>query len=564
MQELVRRRADDDRTGLIFAGQEWSWAAVVAEGLARATWFDHVERSGPPHVGLLLPNGPEFVFHLTAVALAGTVVVGLNTTRRGAELARDVRHSDCQVVLTDPEHAPLLQGGDLGAATGRVIDVTSVQYREAIASRVGPRASHDDVDDAQLFMLIFTSGTTGAPKAVRCSQGKIATQGRGLAERLGLGPEDVSYLSMPLFHSNAIIAGWTPTLAAGATAAVVERFSASRFIPDVRRFGATYANYVGKPLSYVLAQPPRDDDADNPLRLVFGNEASPGAITEFADRFDCVVQDGFGSTEGGVSVSRTPDTPAGSIGRPVGDVRIVDPETGAECPPARFDPSGRLLNDREATGEMVNFDGVGSFEGYYANERETAARTRRGRYHSGDLAYRDENGFFYHAGRTGDWLRVDGENFAAAPVARIVGQHPDVVAATIYAVPDPAAGDQTMAAVQLRRRASFDGPGFSRWLDGQDDLAPKWRPRFVRVSDELPTTPTSKILVRVLSADGIVCDDPVWWSPGPGQPYRLLTEDDIDELHRQFEEHGRGHLLGRHRSPHGREHVLSSRSSTGA
>lgn len=544
MQDLVRARAADEAPGLVFEDRRWTWAEVVAEARARAAWFDDVRREGPPHVGLLLSNGPEFVFQLAAAALAGTVVVGLNPTRRGEELAQDVRHSDCQVVLVDPRHADLLDGLDLGPASGRVVDVTAADHREGLTRDPGDRTWPDVADD-DLYMLIFTSGTTGAPKAVRCSQGKIATHGQTLATRLGLGPEDVAYLSMPLFHSNAIIAGWTPALAAGATAVVAERFSASGFIPDVRRFGATYANYVGKPLSYVLAQPRRPDDADNPLRIVFGNEASPAAIDEFAERFDCHVQDGFGSTEGGLSVSRTPDTPAGSIGRPVGDVRIVDPETGEECPPARRDDDGRLVGVAAATGEMVNFDGVGSFEGYYGNEEETASRTRGGRYHSGDLAYRDEDGFFYHAGRTGDWLRVDGENFAAAPVARLLGEHPDVVQAAVYAVPDPAAGDQVMAGIQLRGGATFDGTAFSEWLDRHPNLSPKWRPRFVRIADQLPTTPTNKVLVRVLAAEGIVCDDPVWWSPRPGDPYRPLDADDLEELRRQFEDQGRGHVLSR-------------------
>ena len=133
------------------------------------------------------------------------------------------------------------------------------------AAEVGP-------DD--LMMLIFTSGTSGDPKAVNVTQAKVAYPGQFLSERFGLGPADVAYLSMPMFHSNAIMAGWGPALAAGSTIALARRFSASGFLPDVRRHGATYANYVGKPLTYIMATPEQPDDADNPLRLVFGNEAN--------------------------------------------------------------------------------------------------------------------------------------------------------------------------------------------------------------------------------------------------------------------------------------------------
>ena len=142
-------------------------------------------------------------------------------------------------------------------------------------------------------MLIFTSGTSGEPKAVRCTHGKIAVPGRMLAGRFGLGTGDTVYVSMPMFHSNAIMAGWAVGLAAGAAIALRRRFSASGFLPDVRAFGATYANYVGKPLSYVLATPERADDADNPLRIAYGNEGAPGDLARFAERFGCTVIDGL-------------------------------------------------------------------------------------------------------------------------------------------------------------------------------------------------------------------------------------------------------------------------------
>src|SRR5208283_560392 len=114
-----------------------------------------------------------------------------------------------------------------------------------------------------------------------------------------------------------LMAGWSPTLAAGATLALPStgRFSASGFLPDVRRHRVTYFNYVGKPLSYVLATPPRADDADNTLTRVFGNEGAEDDLARFAERFGCRVVDSYGSTEGGAIVQRTPDTPPGALGR---------------------------------------------------------------------------------------------------------------------------------------------------------------------------------------------------------------------------------------------------------
>ena len=241
-------------------------------------------------------------------------------------------------------------------------------------------------------MLIFTSGTSGDPKAVRITHEKITVPGAYLTERLGLSEDDVFYLSMPLFHSNAVMAGWAPALHCGATMALCEKFSASRLLEDVRRYGATYLNYVGKPLSYVMATPELPDDADNPLRLAFGNEAGDRDIAGFARRFDCTVVDGFGSTENAVVISRIPGTPPGALGVPLEGVLVLDPETGQECPRAEFDEDGRVTNLDEATGELVNTTGTGQFAGYYNDEAATAERMRDGMYWSGDLAYRDAGG----------------------------------------------------------------------------------------------------------------------------------------------------------------------------
>ena len=157
-------------------------------------------------------------------------------------------------------------------------------------------------------------------------------------------------------------------------------------------------------------------------------------------------------------MSKTDDTPPGSLGVPVPGFRaeIVDPDTGVECPRAQFDEHGRLLNAEEAIGEMVNPDGAGSFEGYYNNPEANAERMLGGKYWSGDLGYRDDDGFFYFAGRNSDWLRVDGENFAAAPVEQVISRHPDVVLAAVYAVPSSEVGDEVMVAMHLHEGTTFD------------------------------------------------------------------------------------------------------------
>jgi fatty-acyl-CoA synthase len=144
-----------------------------------------------------------------------------------------VAHADCQLVLTD---------NTADAGVPGAIDVESSSWASELAGYDGTPVKFRDTDPDDLFMLIFTSGTSGDPKAVRCTQWKAAFPGVMLSQRFGLGPSDVCYLSMPLFHSNAVMAGWSVAVAAGASIALRRKFSASGFIPDVRRFGATYAN----------------------------------------------------------------------------------------------------------------------------------------------------------------------------------------------------------------------------------------------------------------------------------------------------------------------------------
>jgi fatty-acyl-CoA synthase len=450
------------------------------------------------HVGALLGNTPEMLAQMAAAGLGGYVLCGLNTTRRGEALAADVRRADCQFVVTDPEHRPLLDGLDLGAT--HILDTSTPQWAQFLGG-AGELVPHREVTATDPLMMIFTSGTSGNPKAVQVSHLMAVVAGVSLVGRFGLTERDTCYVSMPLFHSNAVVAGWSPAVASGA-AIVPAKFSASHFLDDIRHYGATYMNYVGKPLAYILATPERDDDADNPLRVAFGNEANDKDIEEFARRFGVQVEDGFGSTENAVIVIREPGTPKGSIGRGVDGVAIYNSDTVTECAVARFDANGALANADEAVGELVNTSGSGFFTGYYNDPEANAERMRHGMYWSGDLAYRDADGWIYLAGRTADWMRVDGENLAAAPVERILLRHSAINRAAVYAVPDERVGDQVMAAVVLNDGAQLDPDSFEAFLRAQPDLSPKAWPRYVRIAADLPSTATHKVLKRQLIADG--------------------------------------------------------------
>jgi len=487
---------------------------------------------------------PEFCVLIGGSSLAGAVIAGLNPTRRGAELASDIALADCQLVITESRHLPALEGVDLGLDADRIWVVDDERYAKATAEFAHSPFPVDGVAGPKdLCMLIFTSGTSGTPKAVKVIHERAAGSGVRAAAQGTYRPDNVFYVSMPMFHGACVSAAMAPALASGGRIVLKRRFSASQFLPDVREHGVTNFHYVGKALSYVLATPAHPDDADTTLTRADGNEAADLDIARFATRFGCAVHDGFGSTEGGVGVARTPDTPAGSIGRPAPGIALLHQETSEPVPVARFDETGRLLNADEAIGEMVNTEGRGGFEGYYKNEAADAERMRGGMYWSGDLAYRDEQGFYYFAGRTIEWLRVDGENVGAAPVERLIGRHAWVSQVAVYGVPAPDAGDELMVALKLHQGTVFDPVEFERFLCDQPDLGTKWTPRYVRVATTLPETETNKVLKRVLARERWECADPVWWRDGRTTSYVALDDDGRRRIHDAFAAHGRSHVL---------------------
>ncbi|AXT84348.1 acyl-CoA synthetase [Aeromicrobium sp. A1-2] len=511
IRDLLLARAQQDTPALHTHERSWTWREFVADAAARAVAVSALlDAERPLHVGLLMDNTPEMLLGLAAAGLGGHVAVGVNSTRRGDALVADLHRADVQLLLTDATQRHLLEGLTLDGI--QVVDTGDDTWQDQLAPAPPPDST--PAGDS-LFMLVFTSGTSGRPKAVRITHDKVAFPGQYLSERLGLTGADVHYVAMPLFHSNALMAGWAPALFNGAAVALREKFSASAFLDDVRRFGATYASYVGKPLTYILATPERPDDAESPLRLVFGNEAGDRDIRAFADRFGCRVVDGFGSTENAVIVSKIEGTPPGALGWPADGVAVHDPDTGAECLRSALDADGRVTNLEACVGELVNTAGAGQFAGYYNDEEATAERMRGGMYWSGDLAYRDAEGWVYFAGRTAAWLRVDGENLACAPIEQVLLRHPSIDQVAVYAVPDERSGDQVAAALILR--GGLTATELEHFLDQQRDLSSKARPRYVRLVDDLPRTATHKVLHRELSAAGIA--DVAWTREERGTRY---------------------------------------------
>ena len=533
---LLLDLSESDRPALLYGDRSWSYRELVAEGRRRAAWFESVrDPQRPPHIGVLLDNVPDYLFWLTGAALSGSVIVGINATYRGEQLGQLVEYTDCQAIVTSSNLVVLLDDVDTAVAPEMRLVVDAEDYDQRLDAAAEVTVEYQPADD-DLFMLIFTSGSTGLPKAVRCTQGRFGRTGAHVANIASLGDDDVAYAPLPFFHAASMFTGWASAINAAIPIATRDKFSRSATVGDLRKFGATYMTYTGKVLNYILSMPEDPTDTGLGLRLAIGNEASEHDIREFARRFNCQVRDSYGSTEGVIIVRRDETMPPGALGTANESVKVVDPETGVECPRAHVGAHGQITNLDEAIGELVETAPASGFEGYYKNEAATAERFRGGWYWSGDLAYRDAEGWFFFAGRTNDWLRVDGENFSAGPVEKILARFPGVRSVAVYAVPDDPVGDRVMAALEMTGQvddglgnaafdpAAFDLAAFEAFLSEQPDLGPKWVPSFVRVDVELPKLSSMKIDKKALRAQAWEAQR-VYWRPSRNEGLRLLDAD---------------------------------------
>jgi fatty-acyl-CoA synthase len=527
--ELLLQHRERDETALYFEDRTVTYREWIDESLRRAALWEEIrDPNQPPHIGVLLDNTPDYLFWLGAAALSSAVIVGVNSTYRGGELLRLIDHSDCQAVVTSSVYGGLLDEAGFAMDPRRVLRTDADDYVSLLAS-VGSDIDSPPQRDDDLFLLIFTSGSTSFPKAVRCTQGRFARTGSHVATVAALGNGDAIYSPLPFFHSSSLFTGLAASLASGIPLGTRSRFSASKSMDDIRRTGTTIMTYTGKVLNYLLAVPERGDDSQNTLRLAIGNEASFGDIRAFAQRFNCQVRDSYGSTEGVIIIRRDASMPEGALGTADDHIVVLDPETGEQCPPIERAPDGAILNAAEATGEIVNLSPGEGFEGYYRNDEATSERFRGGRYWSGDLAFRDAAGWFYFAGRSNEWLRVDGENFAAGVVESIIGRFEAARTAVVYAVPDAPVGDRVMAALEIEEPERFDIEEFEQFLRSQPDLGPKWIPAFVRLSKELPKLASLKVDKTRLRREAWLVD-PVYWRPNRGDPLQPLTGTDRDRL----------------------------------
>lgn len=533
-----------------------------------------IDESRPGHVAIVLENHPELMFLYGACGYAGLSLFGVNTGLRGEVLAGVLNQSRARILIVDqrfqeeiekirgdlrhvaPENILYLRTGD-GPLVGA--DYGDALTREAGADGGKLEPPAVTVTPETPLMVIYTSGTTGLPKGILNNHLKLLAIGMAVSSNLGLDWDDVGYACMPLFHSNAIFLGFMPSFWVCGALSMRERFSASSFLPDLRRYGVTYWNYVGEPVHYVLGAIEKQFGGDlariraevtnDPairMKYAVGNGAAAPDIERLVDWLG--LEDMFelyGSTEAAISTFRKKGDPRGSVGE-VTDaaVKILD-ERDQECPPAELGPDGKIVNYAAAVGEICRVAGdTGLFQGYFDNPDANLSKYRGGVYHSGDLGHileRDGKRYLFFDGRTDDWIRKDGENFSALQVARLVQEHPDIVLAAAYGVPCSVSDELVMVALKMRPGAAFDPKAFFDFCEDQvrnGGMDRKWFPDFVRLVDEFEYTQTEKILVRNLKKVHFdrnrLSNEPLFWRRRGDTAYRPLSAEDYAALRAEF------------------------------
>lgn len=500
--------AHGERPALLGAGEQVSYAELAAQVNRIAHWAGGT--CAGQTVGLFMSNRPAYVAAWLGLTRAGCIVALLNTNLAGDALLHCIRTAGCALILAE---APLDGPDGVDTLQWSALD------RELAVQPAWPPSRRPDRSDPAL--LVFTSGTTGLPKAAHITYGRILEWSLWFAGMMDLTAEDRIYDCLPLYHSTGGIVAIGAALARGASVLIAPGFSASRFWDEIGDGGCTVFFYIGELCRYLAQSPPHPRERAHLLRLACGNGLQGGVWERFQDRFAVPqILEFYAATEGSISLYNCEGRP-GAIGRvppflasrfPLALIR-ADAETGE---PLRGADGFCLRCEDGAPGEAIGrVDPSRRFDGYTdpaATSRKLLRDVFRAGdcwFRSGDLMQRDAAGFYYFVDRMGDTFRWKGENVSTSEVAAAVRSCPGVVDAAVYGVRVPGhEGRAGMAA--LVTDASFDLDALHRHVTAR--LPGYAQPIFVRLCHSLDVTGTFKLSsARLAEESYATLDDPVWF-----------------------------------------------------
>ena len=442
-------------------------------------------------VSLLLPNSVEYVIAYFACWQLGALAGPINSLLKAQEIAYVVSNSEAKALLVSSEFLPVIESirEELPDAV-----IPFDNETQATAESPVPEPELAAEDEA---IIIYTSGTTGKPKGCLLTHGNVIANARQISTWLGFTETDRLLTIMPLFHMNAVSVTTMSALYAGGSTVVSPKFSASRFWQIISDYQITSFGSVATMLSMLLSTYPDGVPAGlktEQLRFVMCGSAPVPAevLRRFEQTFKCLVIEGYGLSE---STCRSTFNPAdqrrrpGSCGLPIGnEMRVVDEDD-------RDVPDGEL-------GEIV-LRGENILKGYYKNDAANATAFRNGWFHTGDIGYRDADGFYYIVDRKSDMIIRGGENIYPREIDEVLYQHPEIAAAAAVGIKDELYGEEVAAVVVLKPGANVAEQEVINFCKAR--LADFKCPKTVRFVEDIPKGPTGKLLKRelakMLSAD---------------------------------------------------------------
>ncbi|MEO6656448.1 MAG: long-chain fatty acid--CoA ligase [Pyrinomonadaceae bacterium] len=444
-------------------------------------------------VSLLMPNSAEYIIAYFACWKIGAVAGPVNSLLKAEEISWVVGNSESKLILSEPS---ALADGQLDSFGDNIPIITNWPPADAGGSDQLDGIDIDLEDDA---IIIYTSGTTGKPKGCLLTHGNLIANARQIAEWMGFGESDRLLTIMPLFHMNAVSVTTMTALYAGGSTVVSPKFSASRFWDIIEKYKITSFGSVATMLSMLLHSSsgfqvpgsnldPIKDQRSKSLRFAMcGSAPVPAEVLKrFEETFGCLVIEGYGLSESTCRSTFNPpnkDRRPGSCGQPIGNEMAV------------FDDKDQAVADGEL-GEIV-LRGENILKGYFKNEEATARAFTNGWFHTGDIGYRDADGFFYIADRKSDMIIRGGENIYPREIDDLLYTHPAVASAAVIGVPDDLYGEEVGAFVVLRDGAEVSQEDLTAFC--REHLADFKCPKTVHFLDEIPKGPTGKLLKRELA-----------------------------------------------------------------
>lgn len=457
-------------------------------------------------VAIMMPNSPEWLFVYFATQKLGAFAVPVNVALKGESLRHVLDHSDAALLVTHPAYLPAVRAlldecpkihqvvVDTTESEGAVEDGAGADRLEGSMTLAELMQAPDtpplvSIDPLAISALLYTSGTTGSPKGVVNRYGGLNLDGIRLLGSM-MKPDDVFYTCLPLFHANALFLTTARALVLGVPMVLARRFSASRFWDDMRRFGVTTFNALGAMIPILMKQPERDDDRDNPVRVVFSAACPASVWADFEERFAVQIIEGYAAVDGGgFAIVNFGQSPKGSMGKPFSPVRVVD-EHGNDV--GVGEPGELLFEVDDPEARKVE---------YYKNAAAGDDKIRNGWLYTGDLVHADEFGNLYFVDRKTDSVRRRGENISSWEVERELNRHPKVLECAVFGVPSELGEDDVMAVIVVQPGETLSPDEII--VHAQERLAAFMVPRYIELRDELPKTETHRVQKSELKRSGV-------------------------------------------------------------